>query len=188
MNEGESFAVKRISVICLAALSIVFVSAAFSCAADYSSSISREIRKFLKEGDWKYSFDSSKGVFTMGVSLKGELKNVDYSIRIHEKGYTVYAVSPVKADNEKASLMSEMAEFICRANYGLRNGNFELDFRDGEIRYKIFVDCDNRLPSKDIIENSIIIPGLMFQRYSVGMFDIMFRGSSASRAISKCED
>ena len=30
----------------------------------------------------------------------------------------------------------------CRANYGLlANGNFELDMDDGEIRYKVFIDC-----------------------------------------------
>ena len=80
-----------------------------------------------------------------------------------------------------------MNEFINRANYGLRNGNFELDVRDGEIRYKIYVDCDNQLPSREVVRSSIIIPSVMFERYSQGLLDVMFRGSSAEEAISKCE-
>ena len=29
-----------------------------------------------------------------------------------------------------------MAEFLTRANYGIMIGNFEMDFNDGEVRYK----------------------------------------------------
>ena len=35
-----------------------------------------------------------------------------------------------------------MAEFLTRANYGLRIGNFEMDFEDGEVRYKSSVDFE----------------------------------------------
>ena len=34
-------------------------------------------------------------------------------------------------------LRKTTAEFICRANYGLPIGNFEMDFSDGELRYKV---------------------------------------------------
>jgi hypothetical protein len=30
----------------------------------------------------------------------------------------------------------EVSHFLTRANYGLADGNFELDFEDGEVRYK----------------------------------------------------
>ncbi len=40
---------------------------------------------------------------------------------------------PVKAPEEKRLAI---AEFVARANDGLRIGNFELDFGDGEVRYK----------------------------------------------------
>ena len=58
---------------------------------------------------------------------------------------------------------------------------------DGEIRYKIFVDCDGITPSEEIIKGSIIIPSVMFDRYAPGILDIMFKEATAEEAIAKCE-
>ncbi|MBR0278490.1 MAG: hypothetical protein IJQ75_00725, partial [Synergistaceae bacterium] len=108
-------------------------------------------------------------------------------IPVRDDSYTVYARSPIEADCDDKNVMKEMSDFICRANYGLRNGNFELDMTDGELRYKTFVDCDGITPSEEIVKGSIIIPAMMFDRYAPGMLDIMFKGSTAEEAIAKCE-
>ena len=85
--------------------------------------------------------------------------------------------------------MAEMVEFTTRANYGLRCGNFEMDMRDGEIRYKVFVDCEGSfLPPRDVIRNSIVIPAMMFERYTPGILDILFKEAKAVDAIAKCEE
>ena len=80
-----------------------------------------------------------------------------------------------------------MADFICRANYGLLNGNFELDIRDGEIRYKTYVDCEGNNPSIEIVRNSIYCPAAMMERYSAGIADIIFGNATAEEAVIKCE-
>ena len=80
-----------------------------------------------------------------------------------------------------------MAEFLCRANYGLANGNFELDFRDGEIRYKCFVNCDETVPGKETIKDSIYVPARMFTRYSEGILAVLFNMKSAEQAVKDCE-
>ena len=36
-------------------------------------------------------------------------------------------------------------------NYGLKNGCFELYFRDGEIRFRSFIDCEDVMPSTEVI-------------------------------------
>jgi hypothetical protein len=44
-----------------------------------------------------------------------------------------------------------MAEFLTRAKYGLCMGNFEMDFGDGEVRYKASLDiADGELTAKMI--------------------------------------
>ena len=154
---------------------------------EFSQDIVDCIRYFLVDDDWNFDFDEEKGIFRFGVNLDSKLKNVRYFVPVREDGYTVYAISPINADSDDKDVMREMNEFINRANYGLRSGNFELDVRDGEIRYKIYVDCENQLPSREIVKSSIIIPSVMFERYSQGILDVMFRGSTAEDAISKCE-
>lgn len=155
--------------------------------SDYSPEIVENIKEFLDSDDWKFEFNEEKGSFNFGVTIDSNIKNIRYFLPVREDGYTVYAVSPINADNHDKDVMREMSEFICRANYGIRNGNFELDMRDGEIRYKVFVDCENITLSQEVIKNSIVIPSIMFERYSPGMIDIMFRGIKAEEAIIKCE-
>lgn len=153
----------------------------------YSEEIVEVIRNFLVEDDWKFEFDDERGVFHFGVGISGKLKNLRYVIHVRNDAYTVYAFSPIDADPDEKNIMKELCEFICRANYGLRNGNFEIDVTDGELRYKIFVDCDGVTPSEEVIKGSIIIPSVMFERYAPGILDIMFKGSTAEEAIAKCE-
>lgn len=98
-----------------------------------------------------------------------------------------YGFCPIGADRDVAEMMAQRAEFICRANYGLKNGSFELDFRDGEIRYKSFVDCDEVLPSTEVVKNSIYCINIMYKLYAQGIVDIIFAGCSAKDAIAKCE-
>lgn len=154
----------------------------------YSVEIVNAIKSFLEDDDWHFSFDEEEGVFKFALSIKSRIKKLHYLIRIHDEDYTVYAFSPIGADEDDHEMMMKMAEFICRANYGLRNGNFELDVRDGEIRYKIYVDCeDGAIPTEAIIRQSIYCPAAMFDRYGSGITEIIFGNATAREAITKCE-
>lgn len=153
----------------------------------YSKNVANAINNFLTEDDWHFSFDDQRGLFKFGLNLKGRIKKVSYIVDVKDDEYVVYAISPLGADEDDEKMMATMAEFICRANYGLKNGNFELDMRDGEIRYKSFVDCEGITPTMEMVRNSIHCPAAMFDRYSVGIVDIIFGNSTAKDAIAKCE-
>lgn len=155
---------------------------------EYSEELAELIKEFLAEDNWNYDFNEDEGNFSFSLTIDSKLKHLRYYIHVHGEAYTVYAVSPLNADNDDKPVMSTLAEFICRANYGLRNGNFELDMRDGEIRYKIFVDCEDSLPSQAIVKRSIVIPCVMFEKYSRGILDVMFKGLSSEEAVSECEN
>lgn len=153
----------------------------------YSKSIADAINSFLTEDDWHFSFDDQRGLFKFGLNLKGRIKNVRYIVDVKDDEYVVYAISPIGADEDDEKKMAIMAEFICRANYGLKNGNFELDMRDGEIRYKSFVDCEGLTLTTEMVRNSIHCPAAMFDRYGDGIVDIIFGNSTAKEAVAKCE-
>lgn len=153
----------------------------------YSKSIANTINAFLTEDEWHFSFDEQHGLFKFGLNLKGRIKNVRSIVDVKNDEYVVYAISPIGADENDEKRMAVMAEFICRANYGLKNGNFELDMRDGEIRYKSFVDCEGLTPTTEMVRNSIHCPAAMFDRYGAGIVDIIFGNSTAREAVAKCE-
>ena len=153
----------------------------------YSMDIANAVCDFLNEDDWHFSFDQERGIFRFGLGLKGKLKKVNYIVDIKDDEYLVYAISPLGADEEDPNMMSNMAEFICRANYGLKMGNFELDFDEGEVRFKVHVPCEGIIPTSTIIKRSIYCPASMFKRYGSGIVDIIFGGVSGKDAVNKCE-
>ena len=68
-----------------------------------------------------------------------------------------------------------------------RHGNFEMDFNDGELRYKCYMNCNGAIPTKNMVGGSIHCPAAMFKRYSKGILQILFAGMSAVDAIELCE-
>lgn len=153
---------------------------------NYSGEIATMIGAFLKADNWNYDFDKETGNFRFGLNTSSKLKSIEYYIRVNTDAYCVYAISPVGADVSNLEERAAMAEFLCRANYGMRYGNFEMDLRDGELRYKFFVDCDGALPSPAIVKDSIYMPAATFHRYTPGILAILFSGASAEEAIGLC--
>lgn len=155
--------------------------------ASYSNELVAVVKQFLDADDWNYSFDENRGVFDFGLRVRSKIQSIKYRVHVRNKGITFYGICPIGADRDDAEMMAQMAEFLCRANYGLSNGSFEFDFRDGEIRYKSYVDCDGVLPSTEVVRNSIYCIATMYERYAPGIVGIIFAGCSAKDAIAKCE-
>jgi hypothetical protein len=132
----------------------------------YSTQIANTVRKFLTADDWNFSFDDEKGIFTFNLTVKTKMKKISYRVLINDNGYSVYAASPLG---------------------GLRNGNFELDFRDGEVRYKCYVNCDGQMPSTEIVKDSIYVPYFMMKRYGDGIISVIFGNQTAEEAVRTCE-
>lgn len=153
----------------------------------YSTEIASAIENFLNEDGWHFMFDENNGSFVFSLSVAGKLKNISYMIRIKETGYIVYAISPIGVDKNDKKMMSNMAEFICRANYGLKTGNFEINMDSGEIQFKFYVPCDDAVPAYATIGNSIFCPAIMFDEYGPGIVDVIFNNVSGKDAVEKCE-
>ena len=159
-----------------------------SGSRNYSQELVKAIRQFLIDDDWKFEFDDDTGIFRFGVNIGGKMKSTSCRILIRDDSYTSYAISPINADTEDPDVMRNIAEFVCRANYGIKNGNFELDVRDGEIRYKVHVDCSGGLPAASVIKNSVYVPSLALERYAPGILDVIFAGKGAAESVEKCEN
>ena len=154
---------------------------------NYNPDIAAEINSFLEGDDWHFSFEEERGLFRFNLSIKGRMKSISYIVDVKEDEYIVYAISPISGDQDDPDMMAQLAEFITRANYGLKNGGFEMDYRDGEIRYRSYVDCDGQLPCEQVIKDSIYVVAATFSRYSDGILDVIFGGIPAKDAIRKCE-
>ena len=154
---------------------------------EYSNELVNIVKKFLVDDEWHFSFNENTGVFDFGLRVRSKIQKINYVVDVHEDEIVVYGMCPIGADHTDSNMMAQMAEFVCRANYGLKNGCFELDFRDGEIRYRSFIDCEEVMPSTEVIKNSIHCTAAMFKHYAPGIVEIIFSGCLAKEAIAKCE-
>jgi hypothetical protein len=74
----------------------------------------------------------------------------------------LYSICPLTVPPEKRA---EMASFLTRANYGLALGNFELDFEDGEIRYKTSLTVEGGDVRATLVRRLARVNGLAMERY-----------------------
>ena len=153
--------------------------------ADYSKALANQVNEYLKSQNWKYEFSEEEGVFRFGMSLENKMNNCRMVILIGDELFTSYAISPVSADAETAA---QMSNYLTRANYGLKIGNFELDFRDGEIRYKATLFCGGTVPALDIVERVADMPFRMMEHYGGGLLNVLFGNADPASEIAKVDD
>lgn len=155
---------------------------------EYSNELANLVKKFLDEDDWSFSFNEDMGIFDFSLTIRRKIQKIDYIVDVHENEIVVYGMCPLGADHTDANMMAQMAEFCCRANYALENGCFELDYNDGEIRFRNFIDCAEMMPSIKVIKNSIYRIAAVYERYAPGIVDVIFCTCTAKEAIAKCEN
>lgn len=153
----------------------------------YSKSLAEKIGHFLSQDDWRYRFNEEDGIFRFTLGVDRKIKTISYSVLVYEDSFTVHGDCPVGPETNDRVMMSRVAEFICRANYGLRNGNFGMDFEDGQVEFKSFVDCEGIEPSDAMIRNSIYTVAGMIRRYEPGLLAVLFKDESPEKAVMDCE-
>ena len=154
---------------------------------NYSEELVSIVREHLDDKGWTYRFEDDNGVFRFGLNISGNLRSIQYLIDIRDTDYSVYAISPLSADKDNEDQLHRMSEAVNRINYGLRDGNFELDLNDGEIRYKSYVNCEDSTLSQAMVRRSIGVPAAMFTRYSKVIIGIIFSDGDPKTLVDQCE-
>jgi len=142
-------------------------------------------------GNWKYEERERESGMLLVMGFKGKKASYRMYIDIKEQAEQViiYSMLPQSAEEEKRPLV---AEFLTRANYGIRLGNFEMDYSDGEIRYKTSLDVSDLDPDKitdKMIERIMSANISTVERYYKGIVGInMGFIDSPEKAIAEIED
>ena len=143
----------------------------------------KKIQHRLKEKEIKYT--TSDSVIQLNMNIGGVVGKLSMIIDVLDKSYVTYAVL---SNNVSKEHMSNVAEYLHRANFGLLYGNFELDYNDGEIRYKVSTDCeDANAITKKQIDRSILLPCIMFEKYGNGIIRLMLDIGNPEELIREAE-
>jgi hypothetical protein len=142
------------------------------------------LSNYLDDDEWYPRRIDGKHAYSMSYSGKhGDLRCYAI-IRVDLEEFLFYAVAPVKVPEEVRTAISE---FLTRANYGLRIGNFELDYSDGEVRYKSSLDFEGQNLTPELIRNAIYPAVHTMDRYLPGLLRVSFGGATPHEAIEEVE-
>ena len=144
------------------------------------------VKDFLDGDGWRYK-TYSQGNATTFLGEIGDFKGVYSSFRfmvfVGEEEVQNCAMFPASAKDK----MPEMAEFITRANYGLKFGRFEMDYRDGEVRFQLSFPISAARVDNKILPTLMIAPPRMLDQYSKGFTEVLMGLKTPADAIKDCE-
>lgn len=140
--------------------------------------------EFFQREEWTYDQVSDQPILRLGMNGKNG-KWVGYAqAREEQDQFVFYSVLPVTAPEQ---MRATMAELLTRLNYGLVIGNWEMDFRDGEVRYKTSVDVEGDRLSTNLVRNLVFLNLQMMDRSLPSIMGVMYGGLSVEMAVQQID-
>ncbi|MEQ8754928.1 MAG: YbjN domain-containing protein [Coleofasciculus sp. G1-WW12-02] len=166
---------------------------AFAELAESISEISEEVASertifqvmvsFFQKEEWAFKqLDNS----TLHLLFQGKNGQFNCYARAREaqKQFVFYSLCPVKVPPKKRK---QLGEFVCRANFGMIIGNFELDFNTGEIRYKTSIDIKDSFLTEETLKQLVYTNVLTMDQYLPGIEAVISSKTSPEDAIAQIE-
>jgi hypothetical protein len=111
------------------------------------------LRAFLT----RMELDPQEETFPQGTAFKmtmeGPTPTVVARVLVDKERFTVHYYFDRRAPPE---VLTKMAEFTTRVNYGLIGGNLELSFSDGTLRYKSSIDFTSVELAEVLVRNAMM--------------------------------
>jgi hypothetical protein len=148
------------------------------------SGILSQLMRFFEDDGW--AFEQISDLPAIHTSFSGE--NGKWTCYAHAREdvhqFVFYSLLPVNTPMDKLGVMSE---FMTRANYGMIVGNFELNYEDGEVRYKTSIDIGDSDLSLALVKQIVYPNVATMDLYLPGLMAVIYSNISAADAIAKIE-
>lgn len=140
------------------------------------------VRFFETEG-WKYEEVPGLPLFRSMMVGRSMRWPIAAQWNTTDDQLVFYSICPIPVPREKISIA---AEYISRVNFGLPVGNFEIDFDDGEIRFRTSADFEDIDVSLEMVHHLFYINVAAMDRYIAGIQDVLV-GATPRDALQKLE-
>lgn len=139
---------------------------------------------FFEEDNWEFQWLKDTPVLSMGFSGRNGKWQCYAQARELQQQFVFYSVCPLNVPEDRLQIV---AEFLTRANYGMIIGNFEMDFEDGEIRYKTSIDVDGTELVSALIRQMVYANVVVMDHYIGGIMRVIYGGATPTEAILEIE-
>ena len=143
-----------------------------------------EIVNFFEEDGWPFVQIEGEPLLQMVFQGENGKWTCYAKARDDQEQFVFYSVCPVNTPDSKRLAV---AEFLTRANSGMIIGNFEMDFEDGEIRYKTSIDVEDDSLSSALIKRLVYANVMMMDAYLPGIMSVIYGHVTPVDAIAQIE-
>jgi len=149
------------------------------------SQLFETLKSFFLNDEWFYIEVEDKTVLRLNHWGENGRFSCQAEINEEQQIFYFYSFFPVNIPVEKRPIISEL---ITRANYGMRVGNFELDYEDGEVRFKTSVDVENVELTTFLVSNHVYANVWTMDRYLPALFGVIYGNISPKDAVEQIEE
>ena len=150
-----------------------------------SKTISQVTKEFFFADNWNY-LQLNDGR-TLQVNCQGKNGQINCYARSYDEQSQLifYSLYPMPIPEDKRAIV---AELITKINYGMIIGNLEMDFADGELRYKTSIDVDGDRLSTALVKRLVYGNVLTMDEYLPAITAIVNEESTIDEAIKLVEN
>ncbi len=140
---------------------------------------------FFEKENWSFTLLKDKP--TLVAHFEGEHGRWQCFAKAREeaKQFIFYSLCPVKVPLDKRPAV---AELLMRVNSGMILGNWEMDYEDGEVRYKTSIDVKGDRLTHPVIKNLVYVNCRIMDKYLPGLCQVIFCNVTPKAAAAEIED
>ena len=145
------------------------------------------IKQFFSEDEWFFIDIEDQDMLRLRMNHWGENGRFSCQAEFNEKHQIFYFYSyfPINVPEDR---QAKMAEFLTRVNYGIRIGNFEMDYENGEVRFRTSLDFEDQVLNYALISNHVYPNVWMMDRYLPGLFAVVDSEKDPEEIIKTIEE
>lgn len=144
------------------------------------------VLRFLHEDGWHPEQMGQQPIF--GGRIEADNGSWEYVVQVWEDVHQVIFYSRLpREDNVPPERRLAVAEYMCRANCGLGIGNFELDFTDGQVRFRTSLDLEDGQLTPAMIRTLAYINVSVVNHHLPGLRQVIWEGVAPEQAIANVQ-
>lgn len=140
------------------------------------------VREALDAEGWSYEVVAERGACVLSVSGRSTLYRC---IAAADEGLEQVAVLVVAPQRVPEATRVAVCEYLMRVNFGLRIGSFDLDFSDGEFRFRTAVDMEGGLLAPRMVQTMLGYALATMDVYHDGVLRVAFGGAGVEAALAE---
>ncbi len=140
-------------------------------------------RDVLEADNWDFEIHGTGDGRRIRFGFVGDHARMECWIVTYEDTERICFLSSVQAVVPENKRMA-VAEYLTRANFGIILGNFEMDFSDGETRFKTSADIETIELTATFVKNLIVANLGTVDKYYPGLMKVIFANMQPADAIA----